>query len=263
MAREAPLGLILRRGPSKQVCTIGWNRTNDTFELGQWLKGVIYEHRSDLSPDGKHFLYFAAKHNDVIEDDKVVRFGIWTAISRAPFLKALTFWGQGTTHGGGGHFEDDTHFWLNGSHGFQDGEPAVMMELNRVAQPPVKWPWGMQPDELFALRLERDGWRSPDRSRVNWEKKHNAWKLQQSTHHDLDAPDGRKADWESYRAVDNVSNETLGDQSWEWADFDGDRLVWAQNGKLFATKIWDGGHGDIIELADFNDWKFKNIVAPY
>lgn len=59
LARDAPLGLILRRGPSRQVCTIGWNRTDDTFLLGQWIKGQIYQHRSDLSPDGRHFLYLA------------------------------------------------------------------------------------------------------------------------------------------------------------------------------------------------------------
>jgi cytochrome bd-type quinol oxidase subunit 2 len=27
--------------------------------VGQWLKGRIYERRSDLSPDGKHLIYFA------------------------------------------------------------------------------------------------------------------------------------------------------------------------------------------------------------
>ncbi len=50
MAREAPFGLILRRGPRHQVCTIGWNRTDDTFALGQWLRARISELESDLSP---------------------------------------------------------------------------------------------------------------------------------------------------------------------------------------------------------------------
>lgn len=48
LAPQAPLGVIIRRGPSKQVATILWDRRQDTFQLGQWLKGRIYERRSDL-----------------------------------------------------------------------------------------------------------------------------------------------------------------------------------------------------------------------
>src|SRR4051812_45410499 len=51
-------GLVIRRGPSRQVCTMLWHRQNDTFTLGQWFKGRIYERRCDLSPAGTHFIYF-------------------------------------------------------------------------------------------------------------------------------------------------------------------------------------------------------------
>src|SRR4051794_37027692 len=54
LARDANVGLVIRRGPSKSVCTILWNRERDTFKLGQWMRGRIYERRSDLSPDGLH-----------------------------------------------------------------------------------------------------------------------------------------------------------------------------------------------------------------
>ena len=86
LARKAPVGLVIRRGPSKSVCTLLWNRNQDTFKLGQWMHGRIYERRSDLSPDGKHFIYFAIngrRHSPTG--------GAWTAISRAPYLKAITF----------------------------------------------------------------------------------------------------------------------------------------------------------------------------
>ena len=59
LAREAPLAVVIRRGPAKQVCTVLWNRRTDEFTLGQWLKGRIYEDRCDLSPDGRYFIYFA------------------------------------------------------------------------------------------------------------------------------------------------------------------------------------------------------------
>jgi hypothetical protein len=84
LASDAPVGLVIRRSPSKCVATLLWNRMKDEFQLGQWLKGRIYERRSDLSPDGKHFLYFAMNGKWQTEAR-----GSWTAISRAPYLKAL------------------------------------------------------------------------------------------------------------------------------------------------------------------------------
>ena len=59
LARDAPVGVVFRRGPSNSVCTVGWNRETDQFELGQWLRGHIYVKRSDISADGRHLLYFA------------------------------------------------------------------------------------------------------------------------------------------------------------------------------------------------------------
>jgi hypothetical protein len=60
LAREAPKAVVFRRGPSGCVCTVGWDLESDTFTMGQWFKGRIYEYRSDLSPDGEHMIYFAA-----------------------------------------------------------------------------------------------------------------------------------------------------------------------------------------------------------
>src|SRR5947209_12822707 len=84
LAREAPYGVVIRRGPSRQVCTVGWDRQTDRFAVGQWLKGRIYERRCDLSPDGRFLLYFAMNGRWHSEAK-----GAWTAISRAPYLKAI------------------------------------------------------------------------------------------------------------------------------------------------------------------------------
>src|SRR4051794_10940713 len=84
LARNAPLGVVIRRGPSNQVCSLLWDRRSDQFQVGQWLKGRIYERRSDLSPDGKHLIYFAMNGRWTSEAK-----GAWTAISKAPYLKAL------------------------------------------------------------------------------------------------------------------------------------------------------------------------------
>ena len=48
LAREAPVGVIFRRGPAGQTLLIKWDTAHDTFEYGQWLKGRIYERRCDL-----------------------------------------------------------------------------------------------------------------------------------------------------------------------------------------------------------------------
>jgi hypothetical protein len=52
LARKAQVGVIFRRGPSKQVLLIKWDLERDTFAFGQWLRGRIYERRCDLSPQG-------------------------------------------------------------------------------------------------------------------------------------------------------------------------------------------------------------------
>ena len=99
LARDAPLGVVFRRGPSKQVCTILWDRKTDKFSVGQWLKGRIYERRSDISQDGKYLIYFAqnGKWSSEVK-------GSWTAISKAPYLKAVAIFPKGDCWNGGGLF---------------------------------------------------------------------------------------------------------------------------------------------------------------
>ena len=48
LTQQSDLGVVIRRGPSKWVCTLLWDRRNDEFQPGQWLKGRIYERRRDL-----------------------------------------------------------------------------------------------------------------------------------------------------------------------------------------------------------------------
>lgn len=100
LAREAPIGVILRRGPAPWYHVILWHTDTDEFEHGAWFKGRIYEERCDLSPDGQVFLYFALQGSRWRTSYK----GSWTAVSRPPWLQALALWPQGDTWGGGGRF---------------------------------------------------------------------------------------------------------------------------------------------------------------
>ena len=54
-------GLVLCRTRRNTWGTIGWDLRSDTFTIGQWMKARVYAHRCDLSPDGRHFVYFAYK----------------------------------------------------------------------------------------------------------------------------------------------------------------------------------------------------------
>lgn len=102
VAREAPVALILRRGPSKWYHVIRWWMDSDTFEPGAWFHGRIYEEKCDLSPNGELMVVFCRgrRYRPDYTDS-------WTAVSRAPWLYALTLWPWGTTYGGGGRFADN------------------------------------------------------------------------------------------------------------------------------------------------------------
>jgi hypothetical protein len=149
LAREEPVGVIFRRGPSNKVLLVRWNLSDDTFEAGQWLEGRIYEHRCDLSPRGDRLVYFAAKWNTPL--------ATWTAVSRPPFLTALALWPKGDAWGGGGLFENRKTLALNHfASGCQLEDGFVLPRGFEVAQLPdagrgEDWP-------IYTRRLLRDGW---------------------------------------------------------------------------------------------------------
>ncbi|MHC4756091.1 MAG: hypothetical protein ACYTBP_13215 [Planctomycetota bacterium] len=104
-ARNTPITVILRRGPSRWVEVIKWDTQSDTFEYGQWMHGRIYAERCGLSPDGKLFVYFVLKHGKIDEDQGYEQ--SFTAVSKPPYLTALAMWPHGDTWGGGGRFIDN------------------------------------------------------------------------------------------------------------------------------------------------------------
>jgi hypothetical protein len=150
IARNAPVAVVFRRGPTRQVEVLRWDLSADTVEPGQWLKGRIYERRADLSPDGSLLVYFAAKYETGIRT--------WTAISRPPFLTALAMWPSGDAWGGGGLFETDKRLLLN-------------HKTARMAPDPGHLPTGLEigplgdasghgeDNPIQHRRLIRDGWR--------------------------------------------------------------------------------------------------------
>jgi hypothetical protein len=272
LAANAPAGIVIRRGPSKQFCTLLWDRKNDIFTLGQWLKGRIYEHRCDLSPDGKHFLYFAMNARRSRKGPMC-----WTAISRTPYLRAIALYGDEETWFGGGAFLDNKTYFVNGGVFFKtlrESKEVVMKKADPKAQAiPIekamaqsKYP--MTGDlGVYCHRLERSGW-SLATGHINdhfvFEKPLGRnWLLKSLIHQGSSGKTGKPSTWNEYYLIHLPTQTVQHFPDWEWAEVDGARLVWAAKGQIWAGRLNENGLTGEKMLHDFNDMYFEAIQAPY
>lgn len=264
LARESSAAVVIRRGPSRHTAIIGWDRKTDQFTTGQWMYGRIYERRCDLSPDGQHFVYFAMNGRWGSSAK-----GAWTAISRAPYLKALTLYAKGDCWNGGGLFLSSREYWLNGGSGHE-----LQLEDARLHQI-EKYPWhesyGGECPGVYYVRLQRDGWKmkhtalnSAGYNIVQFEKRVNAhWQLRKMAHAAVHQLPGKGCYFDEHALWNSRTEETIACPNWEWAEVDRNRLLWAQNGKLFAGQLGKKELSDVKELRDFNALKFEKLKAPY
>jgi hypothetical protein len=262
LARDAAKAVVIRRGPTRHTAVIGWNRRDDTFQLGQWLYGRIYERRSDLSPDGELLICFAmnGKWSGPAK-------GSWTAISRAPYLKALTLLPKGDCWNGGGLFLSEREYWLNDGYGHErlrDEAPA-----RRVAH---AWTeeFGGECPGVYYHRLQRDGWRMQsigprDGDRIATFDKPLTyhWVLRKLAVATLVHPPGKGHYFDTHQLCNARTGEVLERPDWEWADWDGKRLLYAKAGGLYAARVnRDGDYAEHL-LQDFNAMRFERLTAPY
>jgi hypothetical protein len=264
LASQAPVGLILRRGPSKQVAAILWDRRRDVLQLGQWLKGRIYERRSDLSPDGKYFIYFAMNGKWKGEAR-----GAWTAVSRAPYLQALAIFPKGDCWHGGGLWTGNATYWLNDGYGHSVLRDSLVVRRDRTYQPSLQF--GGECPGVYYPRLIRDGWKLIERRQLAKAKNQDVfekpigtgWILRKIAHAESGAPAGKGCYWDEHELVNSTSGAVIACPKWEWAELDGKRLVWATDGKINCAKVRKHGLGVETELFDFNEMAFTPVEAPY
>lgn len=257
---------MFRRGPSKQVCTFLWDRTSDAFSLGQWLNGRIYERRADISPDGRFLIYFAMNGKWDSETG-----GSWTAISRAPWLRAVSLYAKGDCWEGGGLFLSNKKFWLNDRY-LTPGR--VLLESRNPVRDEDYMPkerFGSEDTGVYYPRLLRDGWNLVDRhengkwnSVCIFEKIVNDhWVLRKIAHEQVGSPPGKGCYWDEHE-LHSKDSRMLPLSSWEWADIDNGDLVWATSGCLYRASA---NRSDPLEnthlLRDFNSDRFQAIEAPY
>lgn len=272
LAAQSNIGLVIRRGPSNQFCTLLWNRKTDHFSIGQWLKGRIYEHRSDLSPNGKYFLYFAMNARRSRQGPLC-----WTAVSRAPYLRAIALYGEEDTWFGGGHFiNDKTYNIARGAffHTLRESNEVLLHkpdpkaatcsldEAAAQSKYPIIGDLG-----LYCRRLERDGWSLVSghiKNHFVFEKAIGRdWLIMLSINQGASQKRGKPSTWNEYSLVHLPTQTVTQYPDWEWAELDRSRLVWATNGQIWSGMLHKNALYNEKMLYDFNDMEFEAIKAPY
>lgn len=275
LARKVPLGIVFRRGPSKNVLVIAWNLADDTFQLGQWMTGRIYERRCDLSPNGDLLLYFAANYRKPYRS--------WSAISRPPFLTALTLWPKGDGWGGGGHFVTQHQVALN--------HRAAEMELANGFSIP-RWlkvkPYGKRPgwgedDPVWSERLKRDGWSLvsyPTKTKddfgakvwvefappIVWRKPNPVWPKRYALEMSIEGLKERNGPWylTEHSVITNGRVDKIGRSDWaDWSP--SGELLFAMDGCLYrvrGTRNKLDPLEDAIKVADFSKLRFESRRTP-
>ena len=262
MAREAPVCSLFRRGPSKWTQLIKWRTNNDTFEMGDWFKGRIYERRCDLSPDGRYLIYFASKFNSQTIDDAEGYTYAWTAISAIPKFTAITLWPKGDCWHGGGLFDSDREIWLNHRPEVAQTHPKHSSSMFTATPNPAAFG---EDDPVYYKRIERDGWTCVQQGKFS-DQFNYGWKMEEPEIWEKSGRSGKKLRREllaiDFRAYGgpyvesfstihkNGSSMIISDAEWAELDQKG-KLVFARQGRIFRGTI-DKDAIKETELIDLN-----------
>jgi hypothetical protein len=215
-----------------------WDRTKDKFKPGSWFKGRIFADRSDISPDGRHMIYFAMGG---VSWAIPATGGTWTAISQLPSLKAVALWGQGDTRGGGGMFLSNNSYWLEA-----DGHTSLIRDNSGLRRETYG------PHRQYQSRMERDGWVTKnDGSGAHLFEKiiREGWIL-------------RRIGLEGGYELEQPGEHKLEFPAWEWAEWDRKLLVWASGGCLLAARIGTHKLGPVHTLYDSNSMPAPASIKP-
>jgi hypothetical protein len=249
LAREAPVGVVLRRGPSDWVRLSLWHTGDDRFEHGQWMRARVFERRCDLSADGALFAAFVrgtAGPNQGNTDT-------WVAVSRPPFFTALALWFVGGTYCTGGYFPEQQRFWL-GWDSPQPDQGRLPSWLKMTGERPsyIDGTNDWTDRTVWINRLLRDGWtRCEGAVPESWERPNPAGdlilRMRIVTNLDFHAFGGRYVIEYAVRYVPDGDEIEIGRATWADWDHRG-RLIVGQDGRLLQ---WQPAR--ITAIADFND----------
>jgi hypothetical protein len=277
VARRAPVAVIFRRGPSKQVLLVKWHLDSDKLEYGQWLKGRIYERRCDLSPSGNLLIYFAASFKPSLYS--------WTAISKPPFLTALALWPKGDAWGGGGMFESETSVQLN----HRPGQDVLAQGFRLKSKMRIAL-YGSHSGRgedfpIYHSILLRNGWKLIEKgeARRAGRRAKAYWQFVKPITYEKVSSGGRRLQMQirgagqkndTWYRIDHAVLDETGQQLFalpqtNWADWDDRDLLFAKGYKLFRLRRKNFSsylnHGDkaLKLVADLSTLKFEEKVAPH
>ncbi len=163
VAREAPVAVIFRRGPSSHTQLLTWNLETDEITPGQWITSKVYPRKSDLSPDGKllvaSFLNCSSRRDECFGSE--LEFDAWTSVSRPPYFNPIAAWHGFSVWYGGGLWHSSQELRRNAI----DEDVAVPApSWLRVTQTAI----GVGQELVFAHRLHESGWKILQPA--NWEE---------------------------------------------------------------------------------------------
>lgn len=180
VAREAPVAVIFRRGPSQYCQLLTWNLETDEITPGQWIHGKVFTRRCDLSPNGAYLISGISDYSRN-RRSAVEQYGLkyehmasgWTAISKPPFFTALALWFSGDSWNGGGLFESDRLVKVNSNpHWHTAIKPSGPVKAKDLKL------GGSEDEPLFTLLLESRGWITQSPYHVRMKNKEQWFKSQ-------------------------------------------------------------------------------------
>jgi hypothetical protein len=164
---------------------------------------------------------------------------------------------------------DDSRYWLN-TFMFGHTELAVPRNLRQHTGHPFHEGYGGECTGVYYIQLQRDGWRMLGHERADddgissFEKDlPKGWVLVKQAHATIDHPVGKGCYFDTHLLRHSASGLTLDFPDWEWADLDGERLVWVDKGILYTSRLSSQGIRFARPLYDFNPMKFERVMAPY
>jgi hypothetical protein len=259
LARAALVGVVLRRGPSEWARLSVWHTGDDTFDHGQWIKGRVYERRSDISADGSLFAAFirqgGARPAPTADS--------WVAISRPPYFTALALWFVGGTYHTGAFFPTPSLVW----HGFEERPPDMgSLPVWLDAAPPRDIPYVDLTSEwtdrtVHFNRLLRDGWHKTedDVHATTWERSHPGTPSRLVMRQRFAGFDRYGGPYLVDYSIRDGGEATIDLGEATWADWDHrGRLALTREGRLLS---WHRETG-FREIQDFNDQRPNPQPAP-
>lgn len=230
-ARDAPVAVVFCRKNKREVAVFRWNLETDEFTLGQWLKALIYPHECGISPDGERLLVRIYKYREPAHH--------YTVLSKNPYLKALRMW----------EHEDCTNPKLT---------PEDFFAFLGYELPGGPFPYGIA--KLLAVSVRpRETWVVVRPHFQSTEiPTQTGWTYDRISELDLATLASKDCDF-----LTSPNGEKIPVPRYEWTLLCDHRLLWGDQGCIYAADLTDTGMGEARLLHDFNGLEFEEVVAPY